>query len=47
VEPRANAASGNTLTGNTVGGSLSCSGGGVTAAAGNKVTGRAEGQCAQ
>ena len=44
---RSNAASGNTLTGNTVGGSLSCSGGGATAATANKVTGRAEGQCAQ
>jgi beta-glucosidase len=44
---RANAASGNMLTGNTIGGSLSCSGGGSTAATGNKVTGRNEGQCAQ
>jgi beta-glucosidase len=42
-----NAASGNTLTGNTVKGSLSCSAGGSVAADGNKVTGRTEGQCAQ
>jgi beta-glucosidase len=34
-----------TLTGNTVKGSLSCSG--AVAVAGNKVTGRIEGQCAQ
>jgi beta-glucosidase len=42
---RGNAASGNMLAGNTVGGSLSCSGSAVTAS-GNKVRGRTEGQCA-
>lgn len=43
---RGNAASGNTLTGNTVRHNLSCSGAGSVAADGNKVKGRAEGQCA-
>jgi beta-glucosidase len=42
-----NAASGNTLTGNKIGGDLTCAGSGSVAATGNKVSGRAEGQCAQ
>jgi beta-glucosidase len=43
---RANAASGNVLTGNTVGGRLVCSGSGAVSVDGNTVKGRAEGQCA-
>ena len=43
----ANAASGNSLTGNTIGGSLSCVSNGGVAASGNTVKGRTEGQCAQ
>ncbi len=43
----ANAASGNSLTGNTIGGSLSCLSNGGVAASGNTVKGRTEGQCAQ
>ena len=42
-----NAGHGNAITGNTIGGSLICTGSGGTAAAGNKVSGRTEGQCAQ
>jgi beta-glucosidase len=40
-----NASSGNTITGNTIGGSLTCAGSGSVAASGNKVKGRTEGQC--
>jgi len=42
-----NTGSGNVLSGNSVTGSLDCAGSGSVAAAGNKVKGRSEGQCAQ
>jgi hypothetical protein len=42
-----NAASGNVLAGNTVGQDLTCTASGSVAASGNKVKGRAEGQCQQ
>ena len=42
-----NAASGNSLTGNTIAGALACAGNGSVTASGNKVKGRSEGQCAK
>ena len=44
---RGNAGNGNVLSGNSIKGSLACTGSGSVAAAGNKVKGRTEGQCAQ
>jgi beta-glucosidase len=43
----ANGASGNSLTGNTIGGNLVCQGNGSVTANGNKVKGHTEGQCAK
>lgn len=47
VSVTGNAASGSSITGNTVGGSLTCAGNGTLTVSGNKVTGRAQGQCAR
>jgi beta-glucosidase len=44
---RGNAGTANVLSGNSIKGNLACTGSGSTAAAGNKVRGRSEGQCAQ
>ena len=44
---RSNAGTGNVLSGNSIKGSLACTGSGSVAAAGNKVSGRTEGQCAE